>query len=81
MEAERFINASYYDSSGRTSPFASPFPQGTQTYSHSHVRIDAQRRVLTPAGGAQRSSDPKPVLKPVEKLPGLQLPSFSLNSL
>lgn len=76
MEAERFINASYYGSSGRTSPFASPSPQSTQTCSHSHVSTDAQGRVLTPAGGAQGSSDPKPMLEPVEKLP-----SFSLNSL
>lgn len=81
MEAERFINASYYGSSGRTSPFASPSPQGTQTCSHSHVSIDAQRRELTPAEGAQGSLDPKPRLEPVEKLPGLQLPSFFLNSL
>lgn len=36
-----------------------PPPQGTQTRSHSHPRIDAQKRVLTPAGGAQGSSDPK----------------------
>lgn len=77
MEAERFINAGYYGSSGHTSSFASPSPQGTQTCSHSHVGTNAQRRVLTPAGGAQGSSDLKPTPEPVEKLTDPQLPFFS----
>lgn len=59
MEAERFINAGYYSSSGHTSSFASPSPQGTQTCSHSHVGTNAQRRVLTPAGRSSGLLRPK----------------------
>lgn len=68
MEAERFINARYYGSSGRTSPFASPSPPGhTEVFTLPRTYRCTEACVLTPAGGAQGSLDSKPKLELVEK--------------
>lgn len=56
-------------------------PSPPRAHRRVHTPTYAQRRVLTPEGGAQGSSDPKATPEPVEKLPGPQLPSFFLNSL